>query len=177
MRPNDPVFWIFTLVISGVVGFSYQTYLGLEAEIAALHQKINALELQGARQSRMAIVTVAPKNTSTLRDRVYRSLQTINDVHSPEDSKKEKRVLLQQNLLSVKDPQAASEDAFFDLLGSLMDEDLIEQIQVPDPAKVDPALRAFYRSVRQELIRFGVPPESLSSAPGGDLIVVLKKSV
>ena len=168
MKPNHPLFWLLTLAISGVLGFAYSTYLGMEAQIGDLQKKVTALELQSVRQTRMTVVTVAPKPQSNLRDQVYRSLQTINDVHTPLDTAKQKRVLLNQTVLTLKDPQAATEDAFFDLLGTLMDEDLLDQVQIP---------KTFHRSVRQELIRFGVPSEIITTSPQAEMVVLLKKPI
>ena len=177
MKPNDPLFWVVILAVSGYVGYTYSTHLRTQSEIESLQKKISALEIQSLRQTRMAFVTIAPKTTSPFRDEVFKSLQSLNDVKSPLDSKKEKRVLLQQNILKIRDPEAAKDDAFYELLGTLMDEDLILQIHLPDPTKVEKGQRAFFRTIRQELIRFGIPNESLLSTPENDFNIILKRSI
>jgi hypothetical protein len=169
MKPNEPLFWVVILGLSSYLGYSYSTDLRLQSELDTLQKKVMALELQSVRQTRMSFVTLAPKTVSTFRDEVFKSLQALNDVKSPVDSKKEKRILLNDRQLKINDPEVAREDPFYDLLGTLMDEDLIDQIQIPQ--------RAFYRTIRQELIRFGIPPESLVATPTQDFNIRLKKPI
>ncbi|MBS1959204.1 MAG: hypothetical protein JST80_07035 [Bdellovibrionales bacterium] len=177
MKPNHPLFWVIILASSGILGFAYSTYLRMDDEIQALKKKVTELELQSIRPTRLSFVTVAPKTVSMVHDAVFKALQVLNKVQSPEDAKKEKRVLLNQNILKVQDPTVVSEDPFYDMLGALMDEDLIQQIQIPDPMKAEKAQRPLYRSIRQEMIRFGIPSENLLSNPDNSFIIILKKSV
>ncbi len=147
---EDPVFWIVILAGSASIGFVTNFIWNSEARITELQQRVVALELQGARQSRISVIKLGgSRPPNQFQQQIFQQLQSINRVQSTQDVEKPKRVLMIKETLKIQDPEVAREDAFYDLLGLLLDEAWVDRLILPDAADLEPSERALYRSVRQ----------------------------
>lgn len=156
------------LIIAVGTGFIYGELQGTQTKIVDLQNKLAALELKMSRQGRISVIQVkASEPKQEIHQKVFQFLQTLNGVRSPEDLKKPKRIAVLDKTLRVQDLEVVREDAFFDLLGVLMDDEWIQEIRLPSH-------NAFFRSVRQEMLRFGVPAETLKTTESETIDLILK---
>jgi hypothetical protein len=175
---EDPAFWIILLAGSAFIGFVTNFIWNADTRFSELQQRVVALELQGARQSRISVIKIGnPKPSNQVHQQIFQQLQLINRVQSTQDVEKPKRILVSKNILKIQDPEVAREDPFYDLLGLLLDEAWVEQLTLPNAPDMEASERAFYRSIRQELVRFGLDPEKIQNIPERRFEIILKQAL
>jgi|GEM_PF-3319955 len=165
---------IVALLFLLIAGFLYSVVqnqsvqiVDLQNQTLAMKKRMEALELLEARARHApppAINRPVIAVPNELKQKVFQALYTINGSASSENAALPKRIRYLPGQLIVQDLSVAKEDRFFDLLGTLLDEDAVTKIEIP----------ARNRPLRKDLLEFGVSSDLLVHSKNGRLIVFIK---
>ena len=167
----DPSRFFRAILFLGLISFfgyySYHELSEIHASLGELKAKVALLEIDQKKTRRHQIYKESAPNANGLKEKLFEQLYLINGTtkEGAKEGRDEKKIKYLEGELLVQDLHVVDQDAFYDLLGVLLDDDAIKRIELPPGS----------RKIKRELLRFGVFDDLISVSADGQFRIKFDK--